>query len=330
MADDKAALIALKAYLHRSLYKEPLDTLEDVAKFLSACYPTLDVQPVSIESTGTIKSWVLVSTSQYVVDNDIGPNKPTLLTFHSEGHYTFSVLRQVMINGNWQSARAPYEEVTNLLDTLLSNSGYLLCPGIIRYDETYGAAIRFVSKNLRIWGHPMRRHDAKTCRLWHKPNNTLLDASSPIYNACASCKSLYHELNAIKRRAEAASQSHRKKRNVPSSNKPSKCLSTTSQTEHVGRGRTRHKRRRQACFKIQEDTGIEQPGEHSKGKEVLTATIEDKYDAEFQTLFREANNSQKKISEILRDVYELDTSSQSEVFEYHLNDSKWYLCGCLL
>lgn len=318
MADNKSALVALKAYLHKSLYSEPLETLEDVVKFLSACYPTLDVQQIFIESSGSMRTWVLVSTSQYIVDDDIGPYKPTLLTFHPDGHYTLSVLRQVTINGNWQSARAPYKEVTDLLDTLLSNSGYLVCPGIVRYDETYGAAIQFVSKNLRVWGHPMRRHDAKTCCLWHKPNNSQLDVSSPMYNACAPCKILYHDLNAIKKRAEAASLSRPSKQN-----NPSKCLSEASQTnKHAARGRTKRKRLRKVRLKCQEDADIELSGEQS---EELTAVIEDKRDAEFQVLFRESDDSQKNAGEILRDIYEFDTTSRSEVFEYQLSNCKYLI-----
>ena len=75
-------------------------------------------------------------------------------------------------------------------------------------------SIRFQSKNLRIWTHPLARHDSASCPLWFIPPQT------PAFHLkiLCPCKSLYAHLNAIKWRAIDHSPGHKEKWTNPSSN----------------------------------------------------------------------------------------------------------------
>ena len=229
------AAIALWANLNKFKCDDlPLNTLDNVRKFLESRYPTLEVQLVELNE-GDAEKWIIVCCVRFSSGGEYGPIKPARMTFHHQGHFTFDVMKHIVAEGLWQSCEAPYSSITSKLDTLLANSGYLLCPGISNYPERYGSVIRFNSKNLRVWGHPHNRYDAQDCQLLHKPNNSHVTPDSPLYNACSACKYLCNGLNAIKQRAESAPPSIHEQWTAPSSNRPLKYLSPNSQAQRLAK-----------------------------------------------------------------------------------------------
>ena len=198
-------IAALKAHLSKSTCKEKLSNLEDVGIFLRRCYPALNIESAKLGE----KDWLIVWCAKYVElvseGNNMGPIKPARVVFNSSGSYSFEVIFRSILTGSWIASEPPHTQITNILDTLLIHSRYCLCPGIHSYNTEFGQIINFKSKNLRIWCHPMMRHDSNQCLLWHRPNNSHLRTNPTLLNLCPSCKSLYHDLLQIKKRALAAS-----------------------------------------------------------------------------------------------------------------------------
>ena len=113
-----------------------------------------------------------------------------------------------------------------LLDTMLANSEYkymymyVLCPGICSYAASFEEHIHFHTENLQVWQDPFHRHDCNTCSLWYKPSNGRLASSSPLFDCCAGCKDLYHNLTSLKRGSESLSLGHKEQWLDPSLNAP--------------------------------------------------------------------------------------------------------------
>ena len=56
----------------------------------------------------------------------------------------------IMSTGSWNESQPPHQEIRSMLDTLLVNSGYVLCPDIKTYESSFSEYICFIPKNLRI------------------------------------------------------------------------------------------------------------------------------------------------------------------------------------
>lgn len=199
-----AGIAALKAHLNKSSCKEKLSTLGDVEAFLRRGYPTLSVESANIDE----KEWLIVRCVKYVEligsnNNTVGPVKPARIVFSSNGTYSFEVLFKNIHSDSWISSEPPHAQLTSLLDTLLAHSRYCLCPGIRSYDSEFADTIHFKSKNLRVWSHPVVRHDSSLCLLWHRPHNSHARSNLSLFNLCRNCKSLQHDLVAIKKRIAA-------------------------------------------------------------------------------------------------------------------------------
>ncbi len=94
-----------------------------------------------------IKKWVIVCTPLYFVVKDSGPVQPARMVFDEEGTLMrrerspfkfFCVLSTVGFGRIWKDKidhACRDEEMNNLLDTLLSRSGYTVWPGIQEYEK---------------------------------------------------------------------------------------------------------------------------------------------------------------------------------------------------
>ena len=204
----------------------------------SRCYPGLKVGEVELSrNEGGEKRWIIICSAKYVEveGSSIGPVKPARMVFSDDGNFSFEVLLKCITSGTWLSSKPPHTEITMQLDTLLANSKFILCPGIREYEKEFGECVRFQSKNLRVWTLPHQRHDSCQCLLWHKPSNVQLGADSPLFDLCINCKTLYHDLQAIKKRALASSPFHKEKWTEASSNRPLKYLSPASQGKKLAK-----------------------------------------------------------------------------------------------
>ena len=123
----------------------------------------------------------------HLFDSNIGPVRPARIVFKPDGKHTFEVLMTVKSTGSWSESQPPHQEIRSMLDMLLENSGYVLCPGIKTYESSFSEYIRFIPKQLRIWKDPLR-YDSEECSLWHKPNNVRISSEDDLFDLCPSCK----------------------------------------------------------------------------------------------------------------------------------------------
>ena len=247
-----SALAALSAHLKKATYHQLLSSLNDVESFPKDCYPSFDTrrtQTIS-ESGDSEIQWVIVCTPKFHACGDSGPIQAARVVFNSAGTYAFQVLFVNMKTGTWKDT-TNHDELTSTLDMLLSNSGYLLCPGICNYGVIFGQHIRFKPKNLRVWNVPQSRTDSVDCKLWHKPVHVNQKVDSPTYDMCASCRLLNHDLRVIRNRAITASPTHKEKQTAPDSNRPLKYLSPGSQAMRLQKSTKERKHLRKALFKAE-------------------------------------------------------------------------------
>ena len=256
-----------------------------------------------------------------VVGANIGPVKPARMFFSVDGTYSLEVLLNSIGSGSWLASEPPHSRITSLLDTLLAHSGYTLCPGICFYEEEFAETIRFQSKNLRIWCHPAVRHDSNQCLLWHKPNNFQLQSTSPLFDLCVSCKTLYHDLSAIKKRAAAASPGHKEKWTESSSTHPLKYLSPASQLKKLGKKGKEVKKLRKA-LQMHESSpfDVELSNEQDIELQQLVTAINQNGQSYLETIFQEADNSGEGCGDTLRECWERDVIERKQFFEDQLKN----------
>ena len=151
-----AALFALRAHLAKSDYPHKFELSSDISKFLGDCYPTLPVEVVSDlerkESCQSPAQWIIVTLARFtrLFDLNIGPVRLARIVFKPDGKHTLEVLMTIMSTGSWNESQPPHQEIRSMLDTLLVNSSYVLCPDIKTYESSFSEYISFIPKNLRI------------------------------------------------------------------------------------------------------------------------------------------------------------------------------------
>ena len=149
-----AALLALCAHLAKCDYQHKLECSGDIIKFLQECYPSLPIEVVSEtenkQSCLSSGQWIIVTSTRFVhlFNSSIGPVRPARIVFKPNGKHTFEVFMSVTSSGSWSDSQLPHKEICSMLNTLLENSGYVLCPGIKTYESTFSEYIRFNPKKL--------------------------------------------------------------------------------------------------------------------------------------------------------------------------------------
>ena len=283
----------------------------------------MKVAYISDDPEAEDSQWVIVCTTKFSqVEGGSGPVNAARVVFDSKGDYSLEVLLKSVKAGSWKASEPPHTEISGILDMLLANSGYVLCPGIREYDSQYGEYIRFKSKNLRIWGESLERHDSMECLLWHKPINTKTASSKLQYNVCVSCKRLINHLNIIKNRAVAASPGHKEKWTEPSSNRPLKYLSPASQTERLLKSSKDRKKLRKTVLKYDDPLDVELSGVQDEELTKLVQTIEEKGKEHLEAVFSEADQTGEGSGDELRQAWVRDVSSRKEFFQDQLKNRK--------
>ena len=175
---------------------------------------------------------------------------------------------------------------------------------------------------MRVWTLPHQRHDSSQCLLWHKPINVQLSADSPLFDLCSNCKTLYHDLQAIKKRALASSPFHKEKWTEVSSNRPLKYLSPASQGKKLAKKGKEVKRLQKALSKF-DDTSfdVELRGDQAEDIQKLVSAIDEKGQDELQAIYMEAENVDEGIGDALREAWERDVTEHKEFFEDQLKNS---------
>ena len=95
--------------------------------------------------------------------------------------------------------------------------------------------MRFKTKSLREWGEPFHRLDAKTCLLWHIPNQRQEAPGTPHFSGCKPCKQLYKAVQQLSKRVNILTEKQKESRKAVSSNYGLKFLSPASQKTRLTR-----------------------------------------------------------------------------------------------
>jgi hypothetical protein len=123
------------------------------------------------------------------------------------------------------------DAVKEYLDELRPYSGFKICPGLKHYPEE----LLFDTNNLRQWGLPFNRIDAKSCALWHIPHNIHHPAGSDLRDTCQPCRLLHRDITKLIEIAAPVSSAQKLSRKSVHSNYPLKYLSPTSKVERVSK-----------------------------------------------------------------------------------------------
>ena len=297
-------------------------------------------------------AWVVVCCRKYLCI-DGRPVKPARLLFDTHGMYCFEVLLKKIKVGCWMESLPPHREIGDYLETFLKHSGYIICPGLVNFETEFGVTVRFKPKHLRVWSNPITRYDSEECSLWLRPSNHHLPDQSPLINTCSNCRLLHRSLTAIKKRALETSPHHREKWTEPTSNRPFKYLSPTSQVKRVMKS---SEQRRCVCLftllqyyqhnyyackyicyniilllKVRrsllqtediEAHDVELEAGQDNQLQCLIREIEENGQSELEGIFRKADESGEGVGDQLRQIWERDVTSRKEFFEDQLKNSK--------
>ncbi len=327
MALSSSALFALNQHLAKT--SQALATLSDVKRFVMQSYPSLLVEDADIKDELGESKWVVVHPSKYS-RMEGSPIKPRVICC-ANGDYQLEVLLKGVRQGSWEKSEAPHQEFRSALDTLLASSGYVICPGILNYASEFGEVVRFQTKNLRVWTEPASRHDSVNCALWHKPSNTRIPVTSPLFNLCVGCKTLHKELGALKKRALAASPGHKGKWVDPSSNRPHKYLSPASQAQRATRGSQDRRNLRKVVLRYEEDAlDIELSPDQDDEMGKLVTAIQENGKEHLEAIYAEAEQAKEGGGEEVRQTWERDMLARKDFFQDQLKNRRFSSCNDLI
>ena len=123
------------------------------------------------------------------------------------------------------------EKIEPCLEQLRPLSGYKVCSGIKEYPHK----LRFQTKNLRQWGIPFNRVDAKSCELWHIPHNIHHPTGDKLRDTCQPCRLLHHDILKLVEKASTLTEEQMFARSIVQPNYPLKYLSPTSKALRVNK-----------------------------------------------------------------------------------------------
>ena len=238
---------------------------------------------------------------------------------YADGTYSFQVLFVTLKTGVWKDTPSQ-DDMNTCLDTLLSNAGYLLCPGIENYESDFKPFIRFESKHLRCWNHPLKRYDSDSCLMWHKPLNEK-KTNVGMSGVCRNCKKLHHDLSVLKNRAESASPGHKDKWTDPSSNRPMKYLSPDSRAVRFGKMTKERTCLRKSLSKF-ESMDINLLGNQHDEVCQLVSAIAERGKDDLEQIFHEAETANEGGGELLKQLWDRDIEDKKSFYEDQLKNSK--------
>lgn len=114
-------------------------------------------------------------------------------------------------------------ELFQMIETLLPNSGFVMCSGL---DDS-AEELNINCKNARKWSFPFKRTDHVECNMWfQKPPNSSL-------NRCGKCRDLGYYIKKESQRRQSVTPERKARRVLPSSNYPISKLTPTTQRARI-------------------------------------------------------------------------------------------------
>jgi hypothetical protein len=130
----------------------------------------------------------------------------------------------------------------SLLQQILPDSSYAVCPGIADFSQRYSAVHRDVQGLQKVCvGGAVFKYESEKCLKWHIPANQKALASDRTFNMCIQCKNLDCLLAKNAAATLALSTPEKIARTLPGSHFPLAYLSPASQKVHIRRLQTERK-----------------------------------------------------------------------------------------
>ena len=274
--------------------------------------------PASCEGT----LWLEVTSKNVEVrDTSVGPIHSLRLVVSSSNVYQLQVTWPVirMTKFGVLQDEADFEKI---LDQLLPESNFAVCPGISDYQSRYSALIRHATKNVKTIsvGEEVVRYEALNCLLWHQKTDsrvTVLDRSSGM---CTECKKVDRALEREARYSDALTSEEKIMRTFPTSNYPLSLLSPASQKVRIRRLMNEQKAlniklREYEHFSASLDD--EQSDELAAIVQIIDA--DPSIRAELDQLFLEADEHAEGHGTSLQEMWEADAAAEN-----FMNDQQRY------
>ena len=198
------------------------------------------------------------------------------------------------------------------LKSLLPASGYTVCPGI----PNFPAEVHFQPKKYREWKSPFVHRYSQECKFWHVPSHRKRSPEDPLYDSCPSCKLLWHDLDALAKRAHITSPSTRAKWQLPSSRRALKYLSPHSLQLQRKQARLDRKAMMKS-LKHYRKYDVTMHDDQNSELLKLVSSISDIGKDELEKVLEDADAKGK--GEVLRNIWKLDVE---ERLKYHKDQKK--------
>ena len=257
--------------------------------------------------------WLEVTSSTVSICQDIGPWFSARLVVSSTHTYYLQVTMPIIRNVT-AGACDEASQLYPLVQQLLPDSGYVICSGILDYNDRYGLQVRHCQfQNLQIIkiGDKAVRYESVDCQLWHKFPEVKGKIASRRLNMCNECKAIDLVVSRKANRESKVPQAQKAFRTSTGSNYPVFWLSPSSQKVRVRRLMRERKAlleriEKYACTRITLDD------EQDKEVRTLTSTIDsnDALRGELDEIFMEADNHQEGHGAMLQDIWEADVANR--------------------
>ncbi len=152
-------------------------------------------------------------------------SEPSVVTFKFEVHFV-----------TLSSGLTSDPEFVSLLETLLPESKYRVCPGL---PEDVISQLDWECSTARRWGFPFHRVDHQDCKLWFPLEKESPRARLKRMTTCKCCTQLLYYVRKKSKERHSTSEATMARRTDPSSNYPLKFLSPASRKKRESQKRKR-------------------------------------------------------------------------------------------
>ncbi len=309
-----------------------IDTLGKFSGYLGA--RKLETSPLTDEPNVDGTVWLEICPRKAeVYSADDGPILPVRLLVSSTQSYQLQVMWPVVRTVQRGLLARDLSNLDTLLDQMLPDSGYVVCPGIRWYDQCYADDIRYSPKGLRkiAVGEKNIRHESDKCHLWHKASNQKMTIFDRRYNLCNACKALEGHLVQTAREESKVSPGSRMIRTLPSSSYPMHLLSPASQKTRVRRVLRERKHLHERIGKYSHvcvTLDDQQDQEMAEITRVIDGTPELR--EQLNGLFLEADEHREGHGDTLQEIWETDTEDRDKkaFFDVQAKTSKCAVIVC--
>ena len=243
---------------------------------------------------GTTLKWIVITRKN--VPAGMGPSDIEL-QICSDKTYKLKVIGKLKQEGKFTFCSDPASDVefTCTLD-IVKSPCYVVCPGILDY-AIYHSQIRYDPKFVRRW-EQNKRIDSEKCLLWHKPKRR---AKYENENMCDNCIHLQSRLKSTIKREQQMSTPKKAARTHPSSHRPLKFMSPTSQKRRKERQKSERRKLKKLLRKMRV-TDVELNDEQNDEMHEIGDIIEQNFNDDLHEIFEEIEENSEAKTQYVKQV----------------------------